>query len=219
MDEKTFKRFTAKVRMPETADGCMEWTAGRHEFGYGQLTVGGKTTSTHRLSYEHFVGPIPEGMQVRHACDNPCCVRPDHFSIGTIADNMRDKTERGRQARGEKQYAAKLTEEQVQEIRNRYACGATHQKIADEFGVARTNVGMILRGDTWSYLPVPAACAAASKSCRYGMRLSDDQVRQIRQRYATGGFTHREIADEFGVSRSNVGMIVSGKTHRSVTTT
>lgn len=64
--------------------------------GYGRITLRQQTIGLHRLSYEVFVGSIPESFLVQHSCDNPPCINPEHLSIGTTADNMRDKMQKGR---------------------------------------------------------------------------------------------------------------------------
>lgn len=68
--------------------------------GYGLISFWGKQHYAHRVAYELFVGPIPEGHLVRHQCDNRPCANPSHLLTGTDQDNSNDKVKRGRQARG-----------------------------------------------------------------------------------------------------------------------
>lgn len=68
---------------------CWEWQFSLRS-GYGALKIKGKVCSTHRLSYETFIGIIPKGMFVCHKCDNRKCINPDHLFIGSQKDNMRD---------------------------------------------------------------------------------------------------------------------------------
>lgn len=78
---------------PETK--CWEWTAGR-KGRYGLFSIDGHPHRTHRVSYETFKGPIPEGLMVCHACDNTLCVNPSHLWLGTQLDNMQDMISKGR---------------------------------------------------------------------------------------------------------------------------
>lgn len=77
--------------------GCWNWT-GSTSRGYGQLSKGWKKApyKAHRLSYELFVGAIPDGLVIRHKCDNPRCANPSHLEIGTQQDNVTDRVVRGR---------------------------------------------------------------------------------------------------------------------------
>lgn len=77
-------------------DGCWEWCGSRVGAGYGRLIVEGQAIGAHRLAYEVFVGPIPDGLWVLHHCDNPPCVNPDHLFLGTALDNTRDMLAKGR---------------------------------------------------------------------------------------------------------------------------
>lgn len=77
-------------------DLCWVTDVARDKNGYSRLVIHGKTYKLHRLAYEHFVGPIPEGLLILHTCDNPPCCNPDHLYPGTPAQNMIDKKNRGR---------------------------------------------------------------------------------------------------------------------------
>jgi len=86
-----FARFEDKV-MPEPNSGCWLWTAGCTTAGYGTLRIEGKPRYAHRLSYEHFVGPIPEGLNIDHLCRNTYCCNPAHLEPVTNRENtMRGK--------------------------------------------------------------------------------------------------------------------------------
>jgi hypothetical protein len=87
------ERFWLKVE--KSADGCWVWTASTRN-GYGRFSVEGSEEYAHRYSYQLSRGDIPDGLIVRHRCDNPLCVRPDHLELGTKAENSQDMVERGR---------------------------------------------------------------------------------------------------------------------------
>lgn len=91
--------FWAKVIK---TSGCWERVGPHNGRGYTkfQVSKGRRGVYAHRYSYEIANGPIPEGLFVMHSCDNPPCVRPDHLSVGTHADNMRDMREKGRSRPG-----------------------------------------------------------------------------------------------------------------------
>lgn len=76
--------------------GCWLWTGALNNMGYGMLMVNGKRMLAHRASYEVNVGPIPDGLFALHACDTPSCVNPNHITLGTQTDNMRQAAARGR---------------------------------------------------------------------------------------------------------------------------
>lgn len=83
------------------ASGCVLWVgAWRNRGGYGALRFGDRIYLAHRAAYEVKHGPIPAGLCVMHSCDNPLCVNVDHLSLGTRAENSRDRDRKGRTARG-----------------------------------------------------------------------------------------------------------------------
>lgn len=139
------ERFWPKVQRSE---GCWTWTGAKDWDGYPifGLSSSQKSVRGHRWVYEQENGPIPPGMQVCHTCDNPSCVRPDHLFLGTNQDNMTDRNRKGRTSKGEAHYAAKLTDEQVSQIRSLRDSGLRHREIAERFGVSRPYVSDLLRG-------------------------------------------------------------------------
>jgi hypothetical protein len=139
-------RFWEKV---DTSGWCWLWTGSRNRRGYGKVSRWPRGMDyAHRVSYELNVGPIPAGMDVRHlVCDNPPCVRPSHLEIGPHRVNMGDAVRKGRIRSGIRHHNAKLTNEQVGEIRRRYQTGVTTQaSLAIEFGISRAYVSEIVTG-------------------------------------------------------------------------
>jgi hypothetical protein len=95
-------RFWSRVNVSDNRDLCWEWQGGKFKNGYGMFNAGrfadGRqdTRYTHRLAYELSHGPIPDGLVVRHDCDNKACCNPYHLQVGTQADNLMDASRRGR---------------------------------------------------------------------------------------------------------------------------
>jgi hypothetical protein len=94
------KRLLAKSR--RTENGCLEWTGWRNYEGYGQTSFRSHNEPTHRLMYLAIKGPVPDDKIIRHKCDNPPCMEPDHLLLGTEAQNTADSLERGRHYRASK---------------------------------------------------------------------------------------------------------------------
>jgi hypothetical protein len=151
------QRFTDKINFggnPRLA-GCWEWTAHKDRRGYGQFRLDDRIQKAHRVSYELFVGPIPDGLHVRHKCDNRGCVNPNHLETGTHEDNMRDMAGRGRVARlnGESNGMSKLTENDVRVIREEYASGTvTQAELAEDYGVDPSVIGKIVNNKIWTHV-------------------------------------------------------------------
>jgi hypothetical protein len=62
----------------------------RDHDGYPKKMINGKPKRIHRIFFEKYKGPIPQGLQVLHTCDTPACINPDHLFLGTQNDNMQD---------------------------------------------------------------------------------------------------------------------------------
>ena len=133
---------------------CWVWTAHKDRVGYGTVKLKNRHTMAHRLSWMIHCGEIPVGLLVLHRCDNRACVNPDHLWLGTHQDNADDKVAKGRcnPQFGEDNFSSRLTEENVREIRLRYAAGGISQYIlAKEFGVYQGNISSIINGKKWKH--------------------------------------------------------------------
>jgi hypothetical protein len=82
--------------IPEPNSGCLLWEGAVAGAGYGVIGRNGKSVYVHRVAWEEAQRAIPDGMQVLHRCDVPACCNIEHLFLGTVADNMRDKSAKGR---------------------------------------------------------------------------------------------------------------------------
>lgn len=163
-DRQLIPRFWSQVDK-RGDDECWLWTgtcSGNESAGfYGAIRAQRETGSrkilrAHRLSYELAYGKIPDGLFVLHRCDVTRCVNPAHLFLGTIRDNNRDRAEKGRSSKhrkpryGETNPAAKLTQSQVDEMRQLYDSGAmrVHQ-LAKKYDLHRSTIGHIVHRQTW----------------------------------------------------------------------
>lgn len=125
-------------------DGCWNWVRASNLEGYGRAWHNGKLHLTHRLAWEQARGPIPDGFQVLHRCDNPACINPDHLFLGTHVDNMRDRELKGRGV-----FEQKLNIEQVKQIRILLRKGIKQKKLAAMFGVSQAEISHIKLQRRW----------------------------------------------------------------------
>lgn len=147
----------------DPATGCWNWNISNGS-KYGRLIVGSRTDGTrksvgaHRYSFETFNGPIPDGLEVCHRCDNPACVNPEHLFAGTRKENMNDRDAKGRNKiqRGEKCGTAKLLEVDVVAAKRLRLKGQSYQEIADRFGVHKKTIMNAVSGKQWAHLLPPA---------------------------------------------------------------
>ena len=141
-------RFHASYEVNPTS-GCWEWTGWIHPKGYGILVIGGKSKKirAHRFSWELHFGPIPEGLDALHKCDNRKCCSPEHLFLGDTADNMRDCVSKGRHNSQIGTNGRKITPPKAMMIRILYARGQhSMQKLANIYGVDLVTVSGIVNG-------------------------------------------------------------------------
>lgn len=173
LDARSTARFWSKVARGEP-DACWPYREGRDKGGYGSFTLyppGKKRghVQAQRVAWVATHGPIPDGLQALHRCDNPPCCNPAHLFLGTGLDNMRDKVAKGRHVsgmalhpesalRGEAHPNAILTEADVAWIRSVYEPGRhkrawTQRAIAEKFGVHRDTIKKAASGTYWKHVP------------------------------------------------------------------
>lgn len=146
------ERFEEKIYY--SIDGCWYWLGAYNNKGYGLFWYNNKLVSAHRMSHEFHLGPIPDGLFILHKCDNPKCVNPDHFFLGTYQDNSDDKLSKGRQKKnkGVEMWNAVLTEDDVRQIRARYTPRRDVKKLAEEFKISASHVYNIATKRAWKHL-------------------------------------------------------------------
>lgn len=136
-------------------DDCLIWPFTRSTDGRGQITVGGKNRKAPRIMCEvaHGAPPTPE-HQAAHSCGkgHTGCISPDHLSWKTRVENEADKMIHGTRPLGVDAWNAKLTADDVQEIRRR-SKSERCSDLAKEFGVHPGTISQLKRGITWEWLP------------------------------------------------------------------
>lgn len=147
------------------SDACWVWTGSTTDKGYGKFKQesGRPPVRAHRYSWEMASGkPVPSGALVRHSCDNPPCVRPDHLSVGSDADNSADMIERGRspyqnpdsaEMKAFVEMVRKLTDEQIEDGRRRVAGGESQRSVARDFGVDHSTIWRLIHRVNWATHP------------------------------------------------------------------
>jgi len=139
-----YVRFQKKVEIMPS--GCHEWRSQIKRDGYGRFHHEGRSQSAHRVAYQLYLGEIPDGKVVMHKCDNRICVNPDHLSVGSLQDNIKDMDIK--QRRGTK---SKLTYAQVEEIKEMAKDRFSQFVIAEAYGVHQTTISRIVLEKTTKF--------------------------------------------------------------------
>lgn len=147
---------------------CSLWTGSLNDKGYGTISIRNRTSRVSRLVWEMVNGPIPDGLNVLHHCDNPPCVGAStdasvsHLFLGTHQDNARDRAAKGRNAyalhpervcRGSRNPNSKLTEEIVEEIKRRVRSGERTVDVARAFKLNPAKISNMMAGRIWPHVP------------------------------------------------------------------
>ena len=156
---KVESRILAKSHV-NPITGCRIWEGSKDANGYGAIHLYDQYLAIHRVAYEIWVSPIPEGKILMHKCDNPSCIEPQHLKIGTTKDNNKDRSLKGRTNRsyGEDNPYSKLTEEAVYEIKTLFKQGITskesRKKLAEKYRVTPECIYAVQMERTWKHISV-----------------------------------------------------------------
>ena len=149
-EEERFWSLVDKAENHGPNGECWVWT-GSLSYGYGKMHF-----QRHRRRSTHIAWFLTYGFWhtspvLRHTCDNPPCVNPDHLLEGTHYDNAQDKVERGRQHSGEQCPFAKLTTEQVVLIRSGRK---SIEELVEMLPVTKESIVQIRKGRGWKHVPI-----------------------------------------------------------------
>lgn len=219
IDAETARRFWNLVK--KTDSGCWFFTGNKrsHE-GYGYFVVRFDTpygrarvnVAAHRLAYTLVKGPIPDGLLLRHSCDQPPCINPDHTIPGTGLENSRDAIERNR-------YRArrKVTDAIVGEIRRLYfEAEMTVGALAKRHGLSKPTIIRFVTGSARRQAPGPVGPLRITRGQKvYGAKLTEEKVAQLRARFIAGE-TIYDLAPVFDIAPQTVSNIIRNKTWRHV---
>ncbi|MDX2527993.1 HNH endonuclease signature motif containing protein [Streptomyces europaeiscabiei] len=198
-------RFWARV---ERGDGCWLWTGGKSG-NYGQLTHHRRRLLAHRFSwYLDNRRPCPEGMVIRHRCDTPPCVRPDHLELGSVAQNVRDSYDRGRRVgntktRGTARPNAVLDDELVADLRRQARAGRSIRSLAASLDIAYTTAYRAIRGTGWPHVsepPLPRSRKGRPNNKHFVRQ--NPEVANRAQALRDKGLSLDQVADQLGITKT-----------------
>jgi hypothetical protein len=139
--------------------GCWNWTKRIQPTGYGSMWAGRTEdgghvfNSPHRIAYEAFNGPVPEGMEVAHLCHCPSCCNPEHLIATTHTENIQMSVRAGRTPRGEQKPNAKIDDFIVRLLREGELVQLLSlSQIARIFGVSLSTIRAVMLGKTWVHV-------------------------------------------------------------------
>lgn len=142
-------RFLRSLTLGTT--DCIEYPFGKFQAtGYGRVREGGRARPAHVVSFELHVGSVLPGFEVCHNCGNRPCVNPAHLRADSHRANMADCVAHGTHTRGARNGRAKLTADQVVDIRRAVAGGAQQKALARSLGVSPQTINHIVKRRTWA---------------------------------------------------------------------
>lgn len=153
---KTIEEYMADRIDRRGEDECWPWVGPVNDRGYGNVRrefQGKRSQFSHRVAYQ-LANPDVDltGLVVRHLCHNPNCCNPAHLLHGTHADNVQDRVDADRSAKGEDNGRAKLTEKKIRAIRGMLLKDVQVWEIAEVAGVDPAAIRAIRDGKIWRHV-------------------------------------------------------------------
>lgn len=219
MSDAAVAEFWRRVKKTDT---CWLWVGAKrgHE-GYGCFRVAIDTpfgraslqVAAHKIAYALTKGPLAAGLLLRHSCDTPPCVNPDHLIPGTHKQNSGDASERGRLSR----YWSKLTDDSVGEMRRFYfEAEMTVGALAKRYSMSKPGVISVLIGETHRTAPGPIGPIRKVVGTKvFGAKLDERKVAEMRGRFIAGE-TITELGAAFGVVPPTVSKIIRNERWKHV---
>lgn len=142
-----------KIDFKVNKRGCFIITSHKlDEDGYSEIQIRGKTKKIHRHVYEQCFGKIPKGLVIRHKCDEPSCINPEHLETGTHQDNVADMLERDRHAKGSRKSNSILKESDIPIIREMIDQGHTNRFISRKYSIDESVISVIKHRKAWKHV-------------------------------------------------------------------
>ena len=220
------KRFWNRFDKPNGSTGCWIWTGNCPDGRYGKVKIDGKSVNVHIVAFRLTHGPIQKGQHVLHKCDTASCGNPAHLFVGTPQDNRNDMIQKRRYGFGEKHGMAKLTEQDVKNIRITW--NAAPKKfgllsvLGRQYRVSHSTIDRIVKNESWNFqlshdvkghIQEQAICDAKKVHAneRNGrMKLTNSQIVEIRQRHQQG-IGASVLARQFNVTTAHVHYVIRGE--------
>lgn len=201
----------------DNINDCWIWQKSINNSGYGTIRYNGKTCLAHRISFMlYYKIYVPSEICILHKCDVRNCCNPHHLMTGYHQDNYDDMVKKGRarHCKGEKNGGAKLSDNDVIEIRNQYANAELHKsEIAKFYNISSYTVHNIVRGKTWKETGGKISYFNDNlKRCK----LKENQVKEIKI-LLKNGESQINIAKTYNVGRWIINSIKRNRTWKQVT--